>query len=293
VTALLDTLQTYDPGNLSDANSLVFAYGQALDAQAVAIFAENSINDVADRWDAGELTRADAISELVAPLLYYELADLQVDYADSVFELGRDLPGPPLAADLDLAATADFFRDAAEANYGAFQASVVHPYATQNDVSDDVMLNALANNDINVALSTVEAQTITSLTDVIGAGKPNAGYAQLGYAMNNYARNAMLIYKYYANGAFDDQGNLTGVQYERAFTSALDLAHDQLAAVVGQLGAQQATPAYQAGLLELADIERDGTLDEKFSALEDYWTGYVSGRVLAYLGGFPATGLSG
>jgi hypothetical protein len=38
-------------------------------------------------------------------------------------------------------------------------------------------------------------------------------------------------------------------------------------------------------------VEREQGVSDKFDALTDYWGGYVSARVLAYLGGFPTDGL--
>ncbi|HKA02935.1 MAG TPA: hypothetical protein VKD67_01360 [Acidimicrobiales bacterium] len=32
-------------------------------------------------------------------------------------------------------------------------------------------------------------------------------------------------------------------------------------------------------------------MDDKFNALSSYWGGFLSARVLAYLGGFPTDGL--
>lgn len=291
--ALLDSLATFDPANISDAAALQFAYANVLDAYTLSVFAENTLTPIQDAYNNGELTDEEAISELLVPLLYYEFSGAFVDYSRSVFEVGRDLAGPAISQDVDLEGVADFFRKGADANFAAFKDVVVHSIALQYDASDEAVLDALASNDLELAVSTTEAQVIDGLKEYIGPGEPNAAYAQLGYAIANYARNALLLYKYYSNGDLDENFALTGVRSDRALTASLDLGQEQLSSVVKILQENGAQPAYQAALLESADIDRNGSVDDQFEALRQYWAGFVSGRVMSYLGGFAGAGFSG
>ena len=44
--------------------------------------------------------------------------------------------------------------------------------------------------------------------------------------------------------------------------------------------------------LEVASVYRERSVGDNFTALEDYWAGFVSARVLDYLSGLEANGLS-
>ncbi|MEZ5115242.1 MAG: S16 family serine protease [Candidatus Nanopelagicales bacterium] len=290
--ALLDSLATYDPANISDAAALAFAYGQALDSYTLSVFAENQLAGISDAYDQGQIGDQEALTQLLVPLLYFEFAGSMVDYGRSVFEVGRDLAGPAISDNVDLEGVADFFRKGADANWAAFNDVVIHSIAVQYEASDERVVTALADSDLEIAISLTQQQAIDGLKQYIGAGEPNAAYAQLGYAIGNYARNALLLYKYYSNGELDEDFQLTGVKSERAFNASLDLGQEQLSSIVKVLQEKGAQPAYQAALLESADIDRNGDVDDKFEALRYYWAGFVSGRVMAYLGGFAGSGFA-
>ena len=49
-------------------------------------------------------------------------------------------------------------------------------------------------------------------------------------------------------------------------------------------------PLIAAADNEVASVEQNGNVTDKFDALGDYWDGYVNSRVLAALGGFPPPG---
>jgi hypothetical protein len=83
------------------------------------------------------------------------------------------------------------------------------------------------------------------------------------------------------------------VRSEVALSAGLDLGKRQLAASVGDLRDQGIEPALQVASYELANTERELGLDDKFNALSSYWGGFLSARVLAYIGGFPTDGLTG
>jgi hypothetical protein len=195
------------------------------------------------------------------------------------------------ASPLDLTRVADFFRKGSDANFAAFQTNVVKDIGSQFNVSDDAALSALENGDIDVALSVQQRNVLEAVKQYIGPGAPNAEYAQLGYAISNYTRNALLVEKYYANGQLDQNLALVGVRSEAALSDALDLGKRQLAASVAGLRSEGIEPSLQVASYELANTERELGLSDKFDALSSYWGGFLSARVMAYLGGFPTEGL--
>lgn len=291
VFAFLDTLKTFEPTTVSDASSLMAAYAGALDSLSISTFAANQIDNVSAAINNGEITLEDGLTELFLPVVYYEIAGTGVDIAKSVFEVGRDLGGAEVSPDVDLAKTADFFRKGSDANFAALQSNVIKSYANQFGRSEDAMLDRFANADIDIALSLSQRNTIDGLQSYIGEGEPNAEYALLGFGIANYARNALLVEKYYSNGILDEELNIVGVRSEAALISGLELGKNQLAASVAKLRDQDVEPAIQAAQYEIAAVEREGNVDEKFTALSDLWAGFLSSRVLAYLGGFETEGL--
>jgi uncharacterized protein len=293
VFAFFDSLKTFEPKTVSDASSLMQAYAAALDSLSIANFAGNQIDNVGAAVNNGQITLEDAIPELFLPLVYYEIAGTGIDVAKSIFEVGRDLGGAEISQDVDLTKTADFFRKGSDANFAALQSNVIKEYANQYGQSEDAMLGGFANADIDVALSLSQRNTIEGLQDYIGAGEANAEYALLGFGIANYARNALLVEKYYSNGVLDDDLNITGVRSDAALISGLELGKAQLAASIANLRDQGVEPALEAAQYEIAAVEREGDVNEKFNALSDYWSGYLASRVLAYLGGFESNGLDG
>src|SRR5690606_9958356 len=130
---------------------------------------------------------------------------------DSIFQLGRDNAGVAISEDVDLHAIGSFFRRSADANWNAYLVTVVPSYAGYYNVSNDRMLNALANADITVALSHSGNQYIRGIQSYIGEDSPNSAYAAMGYGFLNYARNAILLEKYAPGTQLDDDMNIVGV----------------------------------------------------------------------------------
>jgi hypothetical protein len=291
VFAFFDLLKTFEPKTVSDASGLMAAYAAAIDALTVAQFASGQVDAIGQSVSSGSLSITDAVGELLIPTAYFEIAGTVVEQAKAMFEVGRDLGGADIKANLDVASVADFFRKGGDANFAALQSNVIKSYSTQLGVSEADMLGRFENADIDVALAVSERNTIEGLKQYIGVGVPNAEYAQLGFSINNYARTAGLVMKYYSNGNLDDSLNIVGVRSEAALSSGLDLGKSQLAAAIEQLRAKTVDPTLQVASFEVANVEREGTVSDKFQALTDYWSGLISSRVLAYLGGFQTEGL--
>jgi hypothetical protein len=292
VFALFDTLKTDEPATVSDASALMLAYANAFDALSSAQFASAQITSLGKAVAAGAISSQDAIPQLIVPLVYYELSGGVVDMARDVYDVGRDLGGPAIKSTVDLAGVADFFRKGSDANFAAFESNVVKELGNQAGLSEADTLDRFADMDLDVALSLNQSGTLQAVKQYIGPGEPNAEYAQLGFAISNYTRNALLVEKYYANGQIDQNFELSGVRSEVALSAALDLGKSQLAASVATLRGKGIEPSLEVASYEVANTERELGLSDKFDALSSYWGGFLSSRVLAYLGGFPTDGLS-
>jgi hypothetical protein len=292
VYAFLDLLKTFEPKTVSDASGLMAAYSAAIDALTVANFATNQVDSIGKSVSDGTLAVSDAVAKLLLPTAYFELAGSLVEESKAVFEVGRDLGGADIKSGIGVAAVADFFRKGGDANFAALQSNVIKSYSTQYGVSEDEMLARFGDADLDIALAVSERNTIEGLKQYIGDGVPNAEYAQLGFAISNYARTAGLVMKYYSNGTTDNSLNIVGVRSEAALSGGLDLGKSQLAASIGLLRSKSVDPTLQVASYEVANVEREGSVSDKFQALVDYWNGLISSRVLAYLGGFEKEGLS-
>jgi hypothetical protein len=292
VYAFFDLLKTFEPKTVSDASGLMAAYSSAIDALTVSNFANNQLDSISQSVSDGTLSVSDAVGQLLLPTAYFELAGSLVEESKAVFEVGRDLGGAEIKTGLDVSSVADFFRKGGDANFAALQSNVIKSYSTKYGVSEDAMLGRFGDADIDIALAVSERNTIEGLKQYIGDGEPNAEYAQLGFSISNYARTAGLVMKYYSNGTIDDSLNIVGVRSEAALSSGLDLGKSQLAASIGLLRSKSVDPTLQVASFEVANVEREGTVSDKFQGLVDYWNGLISSRVLAYLGGFETEGMS-
>ncbi len=288
--ALVDSLKTFAPKSPSDASALMTAFANAIDAVSLVNFAEDEITAVADQLDAGTISSEDAVSELLMPLVYNAFAAVQIDSTRELFDAGRDLGTTGIVESAKLKELGDLLRKGADANLEAFSTQVIDDLAQKYDRSTSSVLGFVADNDLEVALANRQLAILNDLLDYMGK-VPAADYAVLGYGINNYSRSAQILLKYASNGVVDDNFALTGVFSEAALASALDLGKSHLASNIDMLRANSIEPSVEVGLYEAAAIDREGELNDKFAALGKYWSGYLSARVLAYLGGLEKNGL--
>ncbi|MEY2849541.1 MAG: hypothetical protein RI885_2208 [Actinomycetota bacterium] len=291
--AFIDQLGTYEPESLTDVEALITSYGNAFDSYSLLTYATAELQRIFDTAAAGGYASIEQLlTDVFIPLIYYEFAQGNLDFAKGTFEIGRDNDGGPIADDADLAAIASFFRRGADANWAAFESGVIQPAAEARGESNDVFRTRLGSVDLGVALSYTAQQALPSLQDYIGEGEPNAEYAAMGYGVVNYARNAAHLEKYYNNGVLDESLTLVGVNSETILTSALDLGRSQVAKAVSVLKANGTDPVLTVGSFEQSGVDREGTVDDKFGAISGYTSSFVMTRIMAFVGGYPTEGYS-
>lgn len=287
VNALFEQLKAFQPQTVSDAGALIDAYANGTDALSLSSYGDNVLATITDTSDDTQ-----ALQIALYGAFLKEAAAAVISYGKDVFDVGRGLGGAPLKQGVDVASTADFFRKAAEANMRAFNTVVVNSAANDAGISNDQAQSRFASNDVQYALA-------NSSTNVIEGGidkfleKPASDYARLGAAVSLYGRAASLIDKHYSLQAkSDDNGNVTEVGNDQALSNALDLARSQVERAVSLLHDRNVDPTIQVGGYEIAGVEREGSVEDKLTALGDYRAAYLESRVLAYLGGFADAGFS-
>jgi hypothetical protein len=279
VTGLVDELKTFTPETVSDAGALISAYGNAIDAVSLSQFGQKLL-------DAPAATTEQAAEQVTEGAVYYDFAGTIVDAAKDVLDIGRDLGGAKLGKKLDLNDIADFFRRAAEANLNAFDSLIIEPAANQLNISIANARARFTDNDTDYALAVNGDDIIPALQKYFGSAAIS-DYAEIGAAVSLYNRTAGLLAKYYALGDVDPKTlDVTGISNQPAFSAAIDLAQSQIASVVGDLRSKKVNPTIAVADNEIAGIDREGSASDKLDALTEYWDGYLSGRVLAYIGGF-------
>jgi hypothetical protein len=282
VSGLVDELNTFQPQSVSDAGALVAAFANAIDAVSLSVFADNLLNAKAS-------SQQEAAAQALEAAVYYELAGSIVDASRDILDVTKGLSGAPLGPNLGLNDVADFFRRGGEANLNAFDTLIIEPAANDANVSLPSAKASFQANDIDYALAVSGLDVMGGLQKYFG-NAASSDYAELGGALALYNRSAGLLAKYYSLGDVDPKSlQVTGIKNDQAYQAAIDLAQQQLAGVVGVLQSKQVNPVIPVADNELAGVDREGEASDKISALTDYWDGYLNGRVLAYLGGFPAT----
>ncbi len=283
VTGLVAKLNGFKPQSVSDAGALISAYGDAVDALSLSTFAD-------ELFDAHVPTLQQAINDAAEGAIYFDVAGTLVDAAGDVLATGRGLGGPALGPRLDLGDIATFFRLAAEANLSAFQTVVIAPYADARNTSVGSAEHAFALSDVDYGLAQAGDSLIRALPSYFG-GPSTADYARLGGALALYDRTAQLLATYDSLGQVDPMTlQLSGIGSAAAFNSVIGVAHGQLAASIGQLRSKNVNSTTAVSDIEIGGVDQDGAVNDKFSALGDYWDGYLNSRVLAYLGWFPSPG---
>ena len=101
--------------------------------------------------------------------------------------------------------------------------------------------------------------------------------------------SSVLVAKYYSLGAqLDDSGAMVGVRNERAMINMLDFAEKRAKEIIGLGVAVGADPVGPVISYDAAKIDREGTLDGKFTALQGYWTAALQGQIVGILSGKAA-----
>jgi hypothetical protein len=282
VSALADRLKAEKPTTVAGAETLTNAYSVLIQALGLSATGANWVEAARN----GE-TEEEVVTAIVVASLFVKMADLLVEQAKDVLDVGGQLGGAPLPADAPIAAVADFFARASEANLALFDTVVLEPVAQQNGMALAVMQNRFAAADFTYAMTVSSLQVMPRVLEKYFGGGEASAYAKLGGALAAYSSSTGLIAKYYSlDATLDGDLNVLAFGRERALMDTLDLADEQARGSIAYLVANGVDASMSIISYENARLAREGTTDEKMEALTGFWDVYIHTRALAYLGGF-------
>jgi hypothetical protein len=288
VDTLIEQLKSQRPRTLGQVSALIDGYGNAFDALAVQLFAQ----DLFAQANAAA-TIDEALEPALTGALFSSIVGTQVDAAEQLLDLAPG--GARLKKEVNPEQAADFFRKAAEANFQAFETIFVESEADSAGVSSDQIRQFLAGQDFGYALTRAGFNLVENegLAEALGGGK-NAAFGDLGGSVALYVRANSLIAKYYAlvgPSCLDESLEPVCASNDRALSSALDFGEGQAEGGIATLRDKKVDPTFEVGAYESARVGRDGDISDKLDALDSFLSAFIKSRILAYLGGFPTAGL--
>ena len=275
---LLDRLGTQKPATLGDSIALADAYTSVNQAMSLMKMADGAL---ASKVDSEE----EALTVLTMATLYYAVADHAVELAKDSLDIGWGFGSAPAPSEERVAALAELFRRAADANLNYFNSVVLDQIAAANGMRLDAVKVAFANRDFDYTLAVSAGQNIAELKQRVGPGSA-ASHATLGAAMNSYVLSSGLIAKYYSIGVkLDKDGSVVGINDDRKMINTLDFAERRSREMLGLAISVNADPVHPVIYYEQGKAQREGDVAAKFSSLTNFWTSAMQSQAVAVLSG--------
>lgn len=295
VGAFVEPLRTFEPANVSQADSLMSAYGTALDAVSFSLVGV----ELLERPGRDE---RETIWLLSLSAAYFAAAPVLGEAAAEQLSFGDGLDGPPITGDPRAMGLA--FQSAANAALDRFENDVILATAEDQGITDGEVKDRLSGFELDYSLS-VAGLHLMDLLDEVFRDAPSESWAVLGGALTAYERTQALNARYARYRPLSDDGSLPIVRWEDppAVEAAVPRADARLAAMLDDLRMAEVTPVgviadYEAGIVEWrthGDVDDDtGSPDPTvgFEQLAYLWAGAIEAAVLFSLGGIegPVTG---
>lgn len=277
-----DTLKDYEPETLGHAANLIDSYGTLIVSAGLAQIAVDEVQSGLQQYDP------------VTVISYIAAADAGMEIQQEIFDAFSDTGGPSISTAIAPETAAKFFRQGADANIAAFRTTTLEQIQAELGATPAQAEELLKQADPSVAL-VLNSQQIERIAEDLFGNIDNLVYAQLGASVELYARSSELLAGYYSLGipSFENgRVTISAFRSDKAFRATKRLAKEQLSGVGNVLSDKGIEPIFVASAFELAN-ENDSSADpeQAIHALRVYWKGFVAGRVLTYLGGFPRAGL--
>jgi hypothetical protein len=207
---------------------------------------------------------------IILPTLYYDLARVFLDYARDMQSLITDEGGAQPLPTPALDRTVAGYASASSAVYAYFDALIVEEVAKANRLSADEARAMFAEREYDYYIG----RKANLLSEYGGKSGVTDGVKlmRLAAASSAYLIGAKLVNKWYSlGGSFDKDGALV-LDNRRALSAQLELARRTAREAAGRAKKEAGfipTPARLA--FQVASAAREGTDEEKLSALAAYW----------------------
>ena len=166
---------------------------------------------------------------------------------------------------------------------------IVRSYGTVTYVGKDIAYQlwkfGLLGKDFGYRFATSSLMAMELLKERAGGGMTGS-YATLGGALNSYVLSAGLVAKYYSLDAqLDKEMNVVDVGNQRAMINMLDFAEKRSKELIGLAVASGAEPVPAVFNFDRGKVAREGDVEEKLNALNNYWTASLQSQIVAMLSG--------
>lgn len=259
--------------------STVNAFGSYVTARAAASVGDDFLQSaigILNGMQSGQIRPTQeamqvAITRIVLPTIYYDLAKIQLDVVkdtqDLIADEGTTKPLDATALDRTVAG----YASASSAVYAYFDALITDEVAKARGIPTEEAQAIIASREMDYQLG----RKANSLSEYTGKSGVTDGVKlmRLAAASGAYLTGGKLVNKWYSlGGSFDKDGNVQ-LENRRALTAQLDLARKnarEAAARAKAAGGFVPTAARLA--FQSANAQREGSDDDKLSALTAYWT---------------------
>lgn len=275
---LTDRLKAEKPQTSGDALVLADAYGNL----ALGLGLISLAQEVLRRKPKNEEEKQEIV---FTAAMYHAVAAHVAQVANDALDVGLRGGTGTVPDPKRLERFAETMRRAAEANLTYFDATVIDEIAKAHGVHAGVVRQMFRARDFDYTFALATANVLPYLKDRVGSGDP-ASYATLGSALASYMFSSSIVAKYYSLGARTDrEGNIVGVEKERAMIRMLDFSEKrtrELIAVAKKAGSDPVLPViyYEAG-----KIEREGKVSDKLSTLQSFWLASLEAELAAIFSG--------
>jgi len=279
LAATLERLESEAPRSATDVLALTDAYSNV----AIAFGLISDANALVQFLQEAELTEDEALGIIFSIATNYSQADFFLDAAENNLTYGFGFGQSPPPEPEVVTAIAETVRRAADANLALIDALILEREAEAAGVSVDAVRNFFVSNDSDYGAALGAAASTGYFRGTI-TEEPQASIAVLGSSLSAWGESAVVLAKYYSLDAQLDEGfNVVGFGRERALSDMLDLADERAANLISLVADEE--PVTATYYHENAASYREGTAQDKVTALFYNWQAAVFGEALAYFNG--------
>ena len=277
--ATLQRLEAESPRTATDVLALTDAYSNA----AIALGFIDEANMLIQFLMETEQTEEETLDLIFSIAISYNQASFLLDAAENnlVYGLGFGQSPPPHPE--VVTAIAETVRRASDANLAVIDATIIEPEAEAYGLNPNDMKNYLMSTDPYYGAALGAASSTNYFANTI-VEEPQASIAILGSSLSAWSASSLVVAKYYSLQAeLDESFTVVGFGRERSLSDILNLAEDRAYELITLVGEEE--PVTAIYYHENARSYREGTPEDKITALFYNWQAAIFAEALAYFNG--------